>query len=203
MAAGSITIKLAGIDQLRESLSGEKVNSELARTLGKVVSFVNSELESQIIRDYRVKSNLNSVLLGRSNNNLTQGKNFLSTSLVYKQKSVPLSRYYESRFWGNLNQPKARKGWVHNVQITRGRTERSHGKENRGGFTPRNKSGVVKRYGAAGSLMFERMSDARTPLRILYGPSLADLVSYEINKTSSFSKIERAAVKFFMDDFFL
>lgn len=203
MANQGIVLKLASFDKLMDELSGAKLDKKISESLGKVATYINSELESQIIQNYRVKNNLSSVFsAGRGSSNVSKGKTFINYGLFWKQKSVPLSRYFENRFWGNLDVPKDRQGWVHQTQIARGKITKSYGKQNYGGFRPTSKDGKVKLYGQAGTYMFERTSRYKYPLRLLYGPSLADFVSYELRK-NSFNRIEEKAIQFFIDEMFL
>jgi hypothetical protein len=133
-------------------------------------------------------------MLGRPISTVKFGKDVLKGGLVYENKSKPLSSFLASVYWGNLpGAAKKRKGFVHTVEIVRGRKKIVYGKHRRGGFIPRTKGASVGIPGPTiGYGFLERIAASRFPLRALTNVN-------EINFLNSSLKISR--VKSLLENF--
>lgn len=167
-------VEIYGLEDLKISLDGQRINKKIAQGVGLFTKQLHGELKFEIAKKYNVPHNLDSVLMNKSTSQVTFGKNVIESGLVYKYKPVDLAKFPYSWEMGNIPPlPKKRQGRVHSVAVRRGGKKVVYGKSKHGGFTQKN--------GRHGTQMFERIGRERKPLRLLFGPSLTEMVSRSLN----------------------
>ena len=167
----AISIQFQGLTELRDSLN--RVPSQVAIGLGDATSKVQAALRHDILGMYNFKdSRFNNALVGsRIISQVTRGKTFLQRSIEFKQIPIDLAKFPYTWEWGNIPPlPKRRQGKVHSVAVRKGNVKIVYGKYGYGGFTQKN--------GVYGTQMFERVSTSRYPLKLVFGPSIADIVAW-------------------------
>lgn len=177
MAKSNFNPALYGLDDLKEELSGKKLDKAIKRGLGEAALKLHQAISFEILRNYHVEPNaLDKVWInkGKARNPTTLGKDVLSVSLEYRYKAKDLSKFPYSWKWDNINPEAKRKGRVHSVSINRTNGAKIvYGKNHFGGFVPK---GFRNEYGAQ---MFERDEPGRdSPLHVLFGPSLTDMAAH-------------------------
>jgi hypothetical protein len=170
MVRGNINIEIDGLSDLVATLNPKRINSDIAKGLGLATKTLHATLKHSISQTYNTSHNLDSVLVGKSISNVTFGKNIIESGLEYRYRPVDLAKFDYTWEMGNIPPlPKKRQGRVHSVTVKRASGRKIvYGKSGNGGFTQKN-----SRYGTQ---MFERMGKERKPLRLLFGPSLTDMV---------------------------
>lgn len=212
-------IEISGIEELRKSINVSRIQKSIAQGVGQAAAYVHAELRIGVNQVYKAPSNLDSVFARRSISYVTLGKNVIQSGVEYKQKAVALAKYFDSAALGNIPPlPKLKEGWVHKVEIRRGRkvivtakyNPRSQKGKGYGGFIPRKgQTDLEKQAGKAGKhillygkgkgnsfatkLMFERETKKAYPLRQLFGPSLANLALTVFH--SNRAKIDKRATE--------
>jgi hypothetical protein len=169
--------KINGLELLQEALNPKRIKKDISIGVGRAALAIHSELRFAVARQYRAPGDLNSVLIGKTASARDFGRNIIKAELTYTQPSINLARYMNGvqPTLGNIPPlPKMKQGWVHTVEIVRGRRKVVFGKKNLGGFTPRDSKGtLVRKNGRA--IMMERGTDKKYPVHQLFGPTLASL----------------------------
>ncbi len=171
---------LQGLEELKQSLNTARIPKQVALGVGIALKELNSTIEHAVAIRYKTTKPLSSVLVGKSASNVAFGKNVIRGGLEYKFVPIDLSKFHSPPpVFGNINPGAKRKGFVHYAEVLRGRRKVVLGKDHRGGFIP-------KGYRTAhGEQMFERMSKARLPLRVLYAPTLSQMASNVVNNDNA------------------
>jgi hypothetical protein len=182
----NISIKVDGLKEIKDYINPKRINKALALGVSEAVTQLHNSMRSAIKDRYALNRSLDSVLVSNQASSVKQGKGFILQGLEYKIKPIDLSKYPYTFYPGNINAGATRPGRVHVVEIVKGQKRIVHGKDHFGGFVPRKGSladpGKLVRIvnkdlpsTPPGGLMLERKTDARHPVRVLYGPSLAQL----------------------------
>lgn len=175
------TLDITGLDKLNERLSVDRFNDNLAKGVAPAIMNIHKAIESAVFHTYNTNGRkLSSVLVGNRLGKVDRDKLFLSTSLSYVYKPVDLSKFP----YTYQHIPENNPGAVHTVEIRRGQRKQVVGKSGNGGFVPRNRrlnTNVWRSPKGYGAQMFERIGKARKPLRLLLGPSLAQMANTAIN----------------------
>jgi hypothetical protein len=176
----NLSLSVFGLDDIKEYLNPDKISKSLAMGVGEAVLQLHSALRTSVFQRYDANNDLNKALV-RNSGLAATGRGFIKDGLLYKDTRKNLANFAynpkftslptplsDSSYWGNLNEPKVRKGLVHNVKVVRGIQVTVRGKHGYGGFVKRGKS--------SGKLfMLERTSSARFPIRIVSGLNLIDM----------------------------
>jgi len=163
-------ISIYGLDEVKEYINPDRIKKELAIGVGLAVLQLHREIKHSIYTRYNVdQSKIDSALSGRSSSTQTTGRNFIKDGLEYRSAHTDLAKFPYTWAMGNINPGAKRQGKVHSVTVKRGTTKIVYGKEHRGGFTQKN--------GVRGTQMFERLGKSRLPLRLLFGPSVVQMVN--------------------------
>lgn len=185
----TLSIKLTGLDDLRETLGVERIKKQVAVGIAEVARSYHSELRFAVVQRYKITSReVDNLLIGNTSNVAQFGKNILRGGISYKEKTKSLGNFLDSIYWGNLPEKEGnpRKGFVHTVEIIRGRKVIVYGKYKQGGFIPRTKDGRHPK----GRVFLERISDARYPLRVLTPVNITNLLSYASRTNPKLREIE-------------
>lgn len=178
MSVDNFRVKVEGLEELQSSLNLNRINKEVSTGVGLFARKLHSELRFSIKQKYNMGKNpksLDSVLVGNSTSTQQFGRNVIIGGLTYVHIPIGLAKFPYGWFWGNINKPPAkRKGRVHYSQVKRGNTTIVYGKEHRGGFVPIREGGAVVLQNGH-SNMLERKGPGPKPLRLLFGPSLANM----------------------------
>lgn len=150
--------------------------SKVRKNMGQASKKLHGEIKFAIQKTYNSPYNIDSALSELASSTKITGKNVIENDLNYRYSFKDLSKYYHSRFIGNINPGAKRKGWVHKVLVKRGSPKIVYGKQHRGGFIPRDSSGKAVSFGKFGSQMFERKTSRRYPVRLLLGPHLGHMI---------------------------
>lgn len=163
-------ISIYGLDEVKEYINPDRIKKELSIGVGLAVLQLHSALKTSVYAKYNVKQDkIESALVGKVAMTQTTGRNFILNGLEYRSSHTDLAKFPYTKALGNINLGAKRPGMVHTVSVRRGSAKVVYGKDHRGGFTQRN-----GRYGVQ---MFERKSKARFPLRILFGPSVVQMLN--------------------------
>lgn len=180
-----LRIEIEGLEVVKTSLNMNRISTQIAKGMGIAALKLHKEISHAVFTRYKTSKSLDSVLVGKSSSVTTFGKGILQNSLEYKFVPIDLSKFFSPPAQlGNINAGATRMGWIHSVEVIRGRRQISYGKGHRGGFIPRTESGVLFRNSRFGSQMFERIGRARLPLRVLYAPTLSQMANYVVNNDS-------------------
>lgn len=179
-------ISFKGLDELKLRLDEKTVNKKVSAQMGTAIMQVHNAIRFDIKKRYAYAGgNLDSVLVGKSGSNATQVGTVLTLGLVYNYKPLDLSKFpYTQKYI----KPPASTIAITSVQVRRGITKVVVGKSGNGGFVPRNRknnTNVWRSPSGKGSQMFERIGLARKPLRLLLGPSLAQMAKTVVQHPSS------------------
>lgn len=184
----SISVNIQGLNELRESFN--RVPKDIAMGIGLATSRIQQALKHDIIGMYNLnEAKINNAFVGtRTKSTVARGKATIENSINIKQIPIDLAKYPYDWSWGNIDtpvspMPKKRKGKVHSVSVRRGVVKVVYGKHQYGGFTQQN--------GRYGTQMFERTSEERKPLRLVFGPSIADIVSWGIDHRGKLPTFDR------------
>jgi len=177
------TIELKGLEEVKKSLSTKRIKKVVRQEVGTAALHLHSVLRDAVFNRYTAKNDLDKRLV-RGSSLTSFGKNVIERSLVYNVVAADLSRFPTTWYWGNINSGARRPGRVHIVEVIRGQPKVVHGKDHRGGFQPRGKGGVPIRIFRGGSQMLERVSRAKFPLRVLYGPNTANMINWALDNDS-------------------
>ena len=183
-------VEIFGLEDIRKELAPSRISSILAKNTNNYVLTVHNVLKSTLRQNYNSKyASLDTVLVGRSDSDTKQGKNFIKAGLEYKFKPVRLITMLDSTYLGNtapnrLNPRVPRKrGKVAVVKIGR-IAKPTIGKLGFGGFRiSKNNTGQLA----------ERLTQSRFPYHILFAPSLASLVSYNLENPRVKKAIDKAS----------
>lgn len=187
MLMPAISLKLEGLEDLKKSLDSNKLTRELVAGVGIISLQLHNVLNNQIQSVYQINRSLNKVLINKTSLDIKRGANFISSGLEYKHEAINLAEFPSfSHFKGNINTDVSKPGLVQQVTIVRKRPYKIiKGKKHYGGFVPSNAKGI--RTGDFKRVMFERLEKRtwigkeRTKLRVLYGPSLAQMAKIQFN----------------------
>lgn len=87
----SFTATIEGIEQLKQDLSGWKLNDNLVKAIGSTVRELHSLLRTRVNATYNTGGrNLNSALVGSTESNLRRGQRFIESGLVYSSPKIPM-----------------------------------------------------------------------------------------------------------------
>lgn len=90
----SFTATIEGIEQLKQDLSGWKLNDNLVKAIGSTVRELHSLLRTRVQATYNTGGrNLNSALVGGTESNLRRGQGFIETGLVYQSPKLPMNTF--------------------------------------------------------------------------------------------------------------
>jgi hypothetical protein len=174
---------IEGLKELQEALDSKRIKKGIALGLNRFTKEFHSAISFEVTKRYNVKSNaLDSVLEKNPSSSVEFGKSIIRNSLTYKYKPKDLSKYPYTIRWGNLYQPKLKQGWIHTVEVVRGRKKVVYGNHKYGGFTPRSGGKLVRK--AYGGQMLERVGKERKPLKLLLGPSLSELAAMVVKNNN-------------------
>jgi hypothetical protein len=204
--------KINGLELLQEALNPKRIKKDISLGVGRAALAIHSELRLAVQRHYRAPGDLDSVLIGKAAKVQDFGRNVIKGELSYSQPSINLSRYMNRLrpIKGNIGPgDKVHDGWVHFVEIIRGRIKVVYGKTNRGGFTSRDAKGnLVRRYrqdsegnniGPGRSIMLERQSSKRLPVKPLFGPTLAALAMHMYDHDTKVHQAKKKAEQIIID----
>jgi hypothetical protein len=195
--------KINGLELLQEALNPKRIKKDISLGVGRAALAIHSELRLAVQRHYRAPGDLDSVLIGKAAKVQDFGRNVIRGELSYSQPSINLSRYMNRLrpIKGNIGPgDKVHDGWVHFVEIIRGRIKVVYGKTNRGGFTPRRADGSLARLGRQGkAIMFERTSEKRYPIKPLFGPTLAALAMHMYDHDTKVHQAKKKAEQIIID----
>lgn len=192
MLVASFKLEISGLSDLQARYSSQKIESSLLEAIGKTTIQLHNLLNSEVRGRYATNRSLNSILtspIGQRSFKFVGGK-LLEGSLEYRQESNTLGELTQKHaFYGNLREPKPRKGWVQQVKVLRKSKLKSvRGQKGFGGFKV--KVPGVTRFER---FMLERSQKAtwigrgkgatRAPTHILWGLSLADMAEATFNKS--------------------
>jgi len=202
----TVSVEVYGLTEIKDYLSKGKVDKTLALGINDAVVQLHSALRYSVATTYKAPASLDSVLVGRSTSSVKQGKNFIESGLQYKFIPIGLDKYLDSYYPGNINPGATKQGRVHVVEIKRGAKRIVYGKEHRGGFVPRKGSltspGAVVRLYRGGGVMFERTSQSKFPVKVLFGPSLSQLALTSLKEDkkvqSVLNKLEETIIERFI-----
>lgn len=169
----TISFEIEGLKQLQDSLNLDRINKELAVSIGAATKTFSKSLESAIVQRYNISpSRFVNALQGSSSSLQTTGKNLIQSGFELTDIPLSLSRYVTAKEWGNIEPtPKRRKGIVHTVTVRRGRAKVSYGKYGYGGFTIKGGRVMVERTGPT----------RRAKLKIMYGPNIVDMAVWSLD----------------------
>jgi hypothetical protein len=184
----AISLKLEGLEDLKLSLSQDKLDKQLVAGIGVIALQLHNVLNNQIKSYYATNRSLTSVLISKTQSDIKRGTGFIENGLNYRFEAIPLSSYPQySHFMGNINPEATKQGLVQQVTIVRKRPYRIiKGKLGYGGFVPSNKKGI-----RVGRWMLERQQKAtwlapgiRAPVKPLFGLSLSQMaaIQFELDK---------------------
>ena len=182
----AVSIEFDGINELKESFN--RIPKDIALGLGIATAKVQQALKHDLIGMYNFsESRFNNALVGsRTTSTVTRGKNLLENGIEFKQIPIDLAKFPYTWEWGNIPPlPKKRQGKVHSVAVRRGNVKVVYGKYGYGGFTLKN--------GPYGVQMFERISTDRFPLRLAFGPSIADTIMWGVNRPGTLPTFDKEA----------
>lgn len=182
-----------GLNELKDYIDTPKMLKRVAPVIGTATLQLHGALKSSVFNSHQHPKSLDSVLVGKSTSTISFGKNVIESGLVYKYKPVDLGKFSPTWEWGNINAAR-RQGRVHSVVVRRDGRKVVHGKDHRGGFIPKKRNdSTVRKYNYKsqelskynpnkyGAQMFERTTNKRFPLRLLFGPSLSQLAERAFN----------------------
>lgn len=170
-------VSIIGLDSIKKFVDETRINKKLATAVGIAAKELHSAIRHEVFTKYKVKQEkIDSSLANKSIDNVKFGKNIISSGLTYNYTPVGLGSFYSSWQFGNIN-PKQHTGTVFSVEVKRGSKKIVYGKDHRGGFIPMNQAGKLKRNRFGGYNMYERVSAKRYPLRLLFAPSISQMVN--------------------------
>lgn len=192
MTAANFSIEIIGLEALKANIGSDAVDRQLVAAVGRVGMQVHNAMRSAVSRTFAGTHDLNAALVGKSTSTLKFGTNFIENNLVYRDKPHDLSKFPTDYYKGNINSSATREGNVHTVIVKKGNAPKVvYGKDHHGGFIPRYEpkdketKGKVKLFThksngkskIVGAQMFERTTNQRYPLRLLFGPNLSDMAA--------------------------
>ncbi len=161
----------SGLDEIKDFINPNRINKQLAIGVGIAVKQLHRSLVHATYTRYNIEqSKIENSLVGGFASNQRAGRGFILDGLTYRSGYRDLAKFPYTKEWGKINRGY---GFVHSVTVVRGQTRVVYGKDHRGGFTARN--------GSYGIQMFERTTNARYPLRLLFGPSIVDMLLTSFN----------------------
>lgn len=90
----SFTATIEGIEQLKQDLSGWKLNDNLVKAIGSTVRELHSLLRTRVQATYNTGGrNLNSALVGSTESSLRRGQGFIETGLIYQSPKLPMNTF--------------------------------------------------------------------------------------------------------------
>lgn len=204
MPKANFQVNLQGLQKLQKLHAGGRIEKKLALSLGEATTRLHNELRFAVKRDYAIRDDLDSVLVNRTTSTVKTGRNLIEAGLSYRYKPRDLSKFPFTWVWGNIN-PATREGRVHSVTVRRGKTKIVFGKSHHGGFVPgAGPEFKPVRFGRFGLQMFERRSKDPNDLRLLLGPSLAEMARSVLKrrspKTKKFTKVFRDSLNEYINE---
>jgi len=177
----NITVEFPGLSEIKEMFDHKVFLKDIREGVSRAAFGLNRLLEFEISNTYNAKP-LDSVRVGKSISTQTTGKNIISAGLTYRYKAVDLSKLQFEReatpgpsgqkFFKSPYNPE-----IQSISILRNSRKVLKGKYGKGGFIPKAKGGDTWRSPSGrGAQMFERIGKARSELKLLFGPSLTDMV---------------------------
>lgn len=177
-----LKVSIYGLNELESILNPARLNHRLASKLDELVLGVHSTLRSKIERNYTFRSSLDNYRVNKSSSSVSRARGYLLNGLEYVDKAKPDLSKFTYRFDpGSEENPTARK---HYVKVRRN-NERALHRKGFGGFVPRSKAGkatLIEYNGRPQTLMIERLTKKRYPLRTLYGPSIIQIARGMLDK---------------------
>lgn len=175
--ANNLSISLLGLAELKEFINPNRINKEVGLAVGYATNRVHNAIKHAVFTKYKIKQEkVDSALMNKSTSDVQFGKNIIKNSLSYKYTPVGLGSFYTSWQFGNIN-PVPHEGTMFSVEVTRGKELIVKGKDHRGGFIPMSQAGKLKRNRKGGYNMYERATNKRYPLRLLFAPSISQMVN--------------------------
>ena len=197
----SFQVDILGLKEFKEIITQTKLDKSLAFTIGSTARGVHSALRSGIVQRYTVKTDLNSVLIGRrTTSDVNFGKNIVEKGLQYEFKPLALTKFnvseikvspVENYFFDRTKNRWVRKGWAKaaTAEVLRHTGYKVvTGRRGYGGFLLKSNYGNIKRG------VYERKQQAtwrlfpnkdtkgiRALITPLYGPSLSQMAEYIYN----------------------
>ena len=172
-----MAVEIVGLEEVRKLVSTDRISKAMATAIGVTAKTLHSEIRHLVFTKYKIKQEkIDAALANKSINNVIFGKNIISSDLTYNYTPNGLGSFYSSWEFGNINPGKV-PGTVFSVEVKRGSKKIVYGKEHRGGFIPMNQAGKLKRNKLGGYNMYERTSNRRYPLRLLFAPSVSQMVN--------------------------
>jgi hypothetical protein len=177
------------IDNIRKVLhlaNRSKLDLEIAKSIAISEREIHFALREQVKQTFGDKHKLGDVYKTyRTSNYRTMAKRVITRGFLYEHKPRNITLFPISYYWGNLRQKKRRQGWVHLAGIlTEVGQQKVYGanwrnKKGFGGFTPRDKEGnILYRREGYPDQMFVRLTRDPYPLKLIFGPSLADMAAW-------------------------
>jgi hypothetical protein len=166
-----ISIKFENLNTLADTFT--KVQADTIKGIGIGMQQIQKALQQDITGLYHFSPlDFNRSL---EQQQITVGTNSVTGEITYRNIHKNLAEFPYSSELGNIPPlPKQKQGQVHSVSVRRGKVKVVYGKHGRGGFTREN--------GTYGMQMFERITKARYPLRLVFGPSVVDTIKWGWNR---------------------
>lgn len=195
------------LDSFASSLELDSITKKASKRLGKVLQDVDKKVYEAVTKRYNMPQNqvTASLIRGRiASSPERSGKFLYKNGLIYKFKAIDLSRFLDGYYLGNLpsEKPKSHKGFVHTVKVLKKKSGKIvYGHLGFGGFIPRDKEGnVAYRHPRLGTVMLERETKYKRPLRRLLGPSVTGMVKTAWENDSALrSRVEKILTKSISD----
>lgn len=194
------TIDIYGLNEIKDYISSDRISKQLALGVAETVLQLHTALKHSVFIKYREPNDLEKAFV-RNSSIMKSGKGFIEQGLIYQDGPVDLSRFPYTKEWGNLNEPKVRKGFVHTTTVVRNRPKVVHGKYGYGGFTNSRRSGGYAKF------IYERMQKAtwigkeRAPLRVLQSLNLVDMATIAYTYDEGVKKVLNNVENIIIDNF--
>jgi hypothetical protein len=177
---------LKEIEALKDWASRKKLPAEIAKALAIAERDIHKGLSEQVKATFGPQFKINEVYKTYTYGTWsTLGKRVIKRGFLYQHKPMHMSLFPISYYWGNLREKKPRQGWVHLAKIFTAVGEQKiygdnwRNKEGYGGFIPRDSDGrIVYTRSPYPDQMFVRLTRAKYPVKLIFGPSLADMAGY-------------------------
>lgn len=180
------------MDELRETINLDKISKDLGLGIGQAVSDLHAAINEAISARYNIPISLYKVRFGKKLNIERLGKYVIRNDLEYLDIHPGLAEFPWTSEWGALNRGF---GYVHSVEIVKGRWKVVAGRDHRGGFTDLS-------LGKDAKQMFERATRRRYPLRTLFGPSVAQMAiwsfDYDAKVRAAADKVDSTIASFLL-----
>jgi hypothetical protein len=172
-------VTIEGLSDIRQVLDPKRIDKAVALAFNATMFTLHDDIKRTLRARYEVTDNqIEAVRAGKTHSDIKSGTNVLERGLSYNYKYRGLGSFQDGWFFGNINSGKRFQGTVFRVKVSKKNPKIAYGRTGRGGFIPMSQRGALKRNKFGGFNMYERTSDKRYPLKILFAPAISQMIGY-------------------------